>query len=170
MAIASVDGDIARLLDEEAIKKVHQRYCRGIDRMDWELIRDCYHPDAIDDHGDFVGGVDAFIAYGQQNLPNFKSTNHCICNQLVEVSGDVAFAEHYAIAYHRLPAGDDGIEKDWIATVRYVDRFERRNGEWRIAHRRTIVDSDRIDPVPETMIPPGELAGARNKADPSYLR
>ena len=40
------------LIDEAAIKKVHLRYCRGIDRMDWDLIRSCYHPDAIDDHGE----------------------------------------------------------------------------------------------------------------------
>lgn len=72
--------------------------------MDWDLVRSCYHPDAIDDHGDYIGGVDGFIAYGKENLPTYASTNHCICNQLVEVTGDVAHAEHYAIAYHRLPA------------------------------------------------------------------
>lgn len=165
-----MDEELLRLLDEEAIKKVHVRYCRGVDRMDWDLIRSCYHPDALDDHGEFVGGVEEFIAYGKANLPNFLSTNHCICNQLVEVKGDVAFAEHYGIAYHRLAAGADGIEKDWIAVIRYVDRFERRNGEWRIAHRRSLVDSDRVDPVAETLVPRGTMAGARDRSDPSYER
>lgn len=165
-----MDEALQALLDEEAIKKVHVRYCRGVDRMDWDLIRSCYHPDATDDHGEFVGGVDAFIEYGKANLPTFLSTNHFICNQLVEVDGDVAHAEHYGIAYHRLPADADGMEKDWIATIRYVDRFERRNGEWRIAHRRSLVDSDRIDPVLATLIPKGTMAGARDRSDPSYER
>lgn len=165
-----MDDALRQFLDEEAIKKVHVRYCRGVDRMDWDLIRSCYHPDATDDNGEFVGGVDAFIEYGKANLPNFLSTSHCICNQLVEVNGDVAYAEHYGIAYHRLPAGEDGVEKDWIATIRYVDRFERRDGEWRIAHRRSLVDADRVDPVGETLIPRGAMAGARDRSDPSYAR
>ena len=87
---------------------------------------------------------------------------------LVEVDGDTAFAEHYGIAYHRLPAGDDGLEKDWIATIRYIDRFERRGGEWRIAHRRSIVDSDRVDVVSETLVPRGTMARSRRR--PATLR
>ena len=30
---------LQRLLDEAAIKKVHLRYCRAVDRRDWELLR-----------------------------------------------------------------------------------------------------------------------------------
>lgn len=165
-----MDDAMRRFLDEEAIKKVHLRYCRGVDRMDFDLIRSCYHPDAIDDHGEFVGGIDAFIEYARENLPTFLSTNHCVCNQLVEVEGDIAFAEHYGIAYHRLPAAAGIKEKDWIATIRYVDRFERRDGEWRIAHRRSLVDSERIAQVEETLIPPGSMAGSRDRSDPSYDR
>jgi hypothetical protein len=165
-----MEVELRRLLDEEAIKKVHLRYCRGIDRMDWDLVRSCYHPDALDDHGEFVGDIEAFIEYGKANLPTFLSTSHCICNQLVEVDGDTAFAEHYGIAYHRLPAGEDGLEKDWIATIRYIDRFERRDSEWRIAHRRSIVDSDRVTVVSETLIPRGSMAGSRDRNDPSYER
>lgn len=164
------DDVLQRFIDEQEIKNVHQRYCRGVDRMDWELVRSCYHPDATDDHGDYVGDVEGFIEYGKANLPNFESTNHCICNQVVEVQGDVAFAEHYAIAYHRIPARDGEPVKDWIANTRYVDRFERRNGEWRIAARRTLVDADRVEIVTETLIPPTEMRGSRDRTDPSYDR
>lgn len=138
--------------------------------MDFDLIRSCYHPDAIDDHGDFAGDIDSFIEYARENLPKFLSTNHCVCNQLVEVEGNVAFAEHYGIAYHRLPAEGNQPERDWIATIRYIDRFERREGEWRIAYRRSLVDSDRIDHVKETLIPRGSMAGSRDRNDPSYER
>lgn len=166
-----MDAEMRQFLDEAAIRKVHQRYCRGVDRMDFDLIRSCYHPDAIDDHGEmFSGGVDDFIRFAQENLPNFVSTSHCICNQLVEVDGDTAFAEHYGIAFHRLPPGEDGVEKDWVSTIRYIDRFERRNGEWRIAYRRNVVDFDRVEPVREFLVPRADMTGARDRTDPSYAR
>lgn len=38
--------------------------------MDLDLIRSCYHPDAIDDHGDYVGGVDGFIEYARETCPS----------------------------------------------------------------------------------------------------
>lgn len=164
------DAAVQALLDEQAIKRLHLRYCRGVDRMDLDLIRSCYHPDAIDDHGDYVGGVDGFIEYARENLPKFASTNHCVCNQLVEVCGDTAFAEHYAIAYHRFPAQDGEPERDWIANVRYVDRLERRNGEWRIAHRRSVVDADRVEIVKQSLVPSDQMLGTRDRSDPSYDR
>ena len=34
------------------------RYCRAVDRADRDLLVSVYHPDAIDDHGLFVGGPD----------------------------------------------------------------------------------------------------------------
>lgn len=34
-----MDEELRRFLDEEAVKKVHVRYCRGVDCMDFDLIR-----------------------------------------------------------------------------------------------------------------------------------
>ena len=76
---------LARVVDQQEIADVIYRYCRGIDRCDFDLVRSCYHPDAIDDHGDFRGGVDEFIAFVQQGLPRFERTMHFIGNVLVEV-------------------------------------------------------------------------------------
>ena len=45
-----MEAKLQQLLDEAEIRRVHIRYCRGIDRMDWDLVRSCYHPDAIDQH------------------------------------------------------------------------------------------------------------------------
>jgi hypothetical protein len=161
---------LQRLLDEAAIKAVQIRYCRGVDRMDWELVRSCYHPDATDDHGDYVGGVDGFIEYCKAGTPNFESTTHFTGNQLVEVDGDTAWAEHYARAYHRVRAGPDGPAKDLVVNCRYVDRLERRDGEWRFASRVIIVDSENVEPVRELWVDPVLLRGKRDRADPSYLR
>ena len=54
---------------------------------------------------------------------------------------------------------------------RYIDRFERRNGEWKIADRTVLMDLSRSTPVTARFA--GEkdfLKGARDKSDWSYNR
>lgn len=158
------------LIDAAAIKDLHLRYCRGVDRLDWDLVRSCYHPDATDDHGSYSGGVDGFIAWASVGLLRFASTMHFTGNQLVEIDGNTAWAEHYAVVYHRRAAGPDGPAADLIANVRYVDRVERRAGEWRIAERVVVVDSNKVDPIEATWLGEANQPGRRDRDDPSYRR
>ena len=160
--------DLQTLLDEAAIRKVHLRYCRGIDRLDWDLIRSCYHPDATDDHGGYSGGIDGFIAWLQGGLPRFEWTEHFTGNQLVEVEGDHAWAEHYAMAFHRRPASADLAAADLVINVRYIDRMERRAGEWRIAARTVVEDGQRVHPVGERWMTAETAPARRDRSDPSY--
>lgn len=136
-----------KLLARTEIADVILRYARGIDRLDLELVASCYHPDAYDDHGTMKGGVDDFLASAATFLSRFEATMHFMGNMLIEVDGDVARAETYAVAYHRL-ALPDGSGKDDIWGIRYVDRFECRNGAWKIAHRVVAQEWRRVDPVP----------------------
>jgi hypothetical protein len=54
---------------------------------------------------------------------------------------------------------------------RYVDRFERRDGEWRIAARITVHDWSRIDPVTENFEHAGRFRqGTRSTDDPVYRK
>lgn len=160
--------DLQTLLDEAAIRKLHMRYCRGVDRMDWDLVRSCYHPDATDDHGGYSGGIDGFIAWLQAGLPRFERTVHFTGNQLVEVDGDAAWAEHYAICFHRLPASDQASAADLVINVRYVDRLERRDGEWRIAKRTVIDEGQRVHPLGEPWMTAPTAEARRDRGDPSY--
>ena len=86
---------------------------------------------------------------------------------MIEVAGDVAYCESYAMASHR--SEREGVEYDLVVGVRYVDRFERREGVWKIAHRKAVQDWNRIDPVAES-IPIVLNAGLRTRQDPVYLR
>jgi ketosteroid isomerase-like protein len=160
--------NLQSLIDRQEISDVIHRYARGVDRMDFDLVRTCYHPDAYDDHGTIVGDVDVFIAAAQTYLVKFACTMHILGNMYIEVEGDVARAETYAIAYHRLEK-DDGSGKDDIFGVRYLDRFERRDGEWRIAHRVVATEWRRVDPVPVGK-GRGGLGewGRRDRTDPLY--
>jgi hypothetical protein len=130
-------------------------------------MRSCFHHDAsIELHEPL--DIEAFIALGQQILSQYTVTWHNTGNQLVEVSGDAAWAEHYTISSHRIAADDNGPERDFIAHGRYIDRMERRGGEWRIARRKMLLDYTRTDPVLPGGPVLGSNGGARDRSDPSY--
>ena len=142
----SSEQALADLIASQQIKDVILKYARGIDRMDFDLVRSCYHEDAYDDHGAFGGSVEEFIDAAKQFLARWTATQHFMGNMLVEVDGDLARAETYAVAYHRRE-DDEGNGKDDVLGIRYVDRFECRNGEWKIAYRVVSTEWRRVDPV-----------------------
>ena len=159
------------LMAERAIERVLLRYCRGIDRMDRDLVRSCYHADAIDDHGNFRGGVDDFLTWVWGLLGRYRTTMHFLGNRLIERDPgepDVARVETYGIAFHR--SDDPDPARNLVIGFRYLDRFERRGPDgWRIATRRCTTewvqrdDHDRHWPIPD-----GMLRGSRDRSDPVY--
>lgn len=158
---------IEDVLAEAEIKEVHVRFCRANDRRDEELMRGCFHPDAVIELHETLD-LEAFLALGRAVLGQYSGTWHTTTNQLVEVDGDAAWAEHYTTSSHRTPADDNGPERDFIAFGRYVDRMERRDGEWRIARRRMLLDYTRTDPVGPGGPAFGTGGGTRDRSDPSY--
>lgn len=159
---------IEEVVAEATIKDIQIRYCRACDRMDFELLRSCFHPDATTEYGFFGGSVDDFVAGAEQSLPHFVSTTHNTGNQIVEVDGDRAWAEHYTVATHRMAADDLGPVRDFITAVRYIDRLECRKGDWRIARRVLVLDWMRSDPVVTIEPRPEVQPGQRDRGDASY--
>jgi hypothetical protein len=143
------------------------RYCRGIDRMDADLIRSAYHADGYDDHGDlFRGNVEDYIAWVLPMLAErFVSTMHTLSNISIVEDGGVAKVESYLIAYH-VSAGTGSLR---VFGARYVDRFEDRPGAgWRITHR-TLVSEWQVEHAGSFVpTPPGTVEAARDRTDPSY--
>jgi len=170
------DLELRYLVVESAVRRVLARYCRGVDRMDADLVRSCYHEGATDSHGNFEGTVDEFVTWAFGLLAGYSLTMHVLSNVLVELDDDrpdVAFSEAYAIAYHRKDGGKP--HRNLVTAFRYVDRFERRpvDGstapEWRIAERVVVTEWLRHDP-PEGWwpVPDGFVAGRRDRTDPVY--
>jgi len=161
--------NIQTLLDRAEITDLLGLYCRGLDRRDEATLRSIYHDDAIEDRGSglYIGPAQEWVGWTLGVLPVFTLTQHGILNILIEVDGDVAHGETYFQAYHRF--GDDGqSQKDealaaqgvsstdlvWpegdsevILAGRYLDRFERRDGVWKIAYRKMVCDWCRTQPV-----------------------
>jgi len=148
MAELSRDDRIQQLIDESDIHSVLVQYCHGVDRKRFDLVRACYHPDATDDHGVFTGGIDAFIDYMTLGLQGYERTMHVLSNVRIEVDGDHARAESYAIAFHRVAARGSKPDRDHVVAFRFLDDFERRDGRWAIAQRVLAFEWTRTDPVP----------------------
>ncbi len=139
---------LARLVDRVEIEEVLARYCRGVDRCDLDTLVDVYHEDAVDDHGTFVGNGREFAAWAVNGAAKvWHSSHHSVHNVLIDwVDADTAHVESYVLAFNRRSArpGDEDPKLVEIFAGRYVDRFERRDGVWRIAHRLALRDVDTL--------------------------
>jgi hypothetical protein len=121
--------NVEELLARAEITDVIKRLARGTDRLDEELMASCYHVDGFDDHNSFRGSGQEFAKWVCAVLPHFRATHHFIADPYIRFDGDVAQVDSYCEAHH---VGDD---TDMILGLRYVDRFERRDGKWLIAKR-----------------------------------
>ena len=137
----AMDPRLQELLDKQDIYELCCRYMRGLDRLDKDLLKSVYHEDATDDRGFFKGSADEFVEMAVGLLENYDYLHHMIGQALIDVEGDVAFGEIYFHAYHRQTI--DNQETDLIIIGRYIDRYEKRDGVWKIAHRSELNDLDR---------------------------
>jgi hypothetical protein len=157
-AKASTDS-LQALVDKDEIRDVIYRFCRGTDRNDRELVRSCYHPDANDNHGIYNGpGIDLYDTMNAGPQPDVLS--HHLGQVDIKLEGDIAKVETYCTATM--------INKDMLSTIvtRFLDRFEKRDGEWKIADRFVAFDAF-IGPAGPGPVPPAN-AGTRDKSDQSY--
>lgn len=159
-------AEIDVVLAEAAIRRVVLRYCRAIDRRDMTLLRSCYHADAVEEHGSFSGSIDEYVIWVASLLEKFDMTMHLVGNLLVDLDGtDQARVETYGMAVHR---GDpDTPSRNLTTGFRYVDRFERRDGEWRIARRVAVTEWSRFeDPGTWWAVPETHRSGRHDGDDP----
>ena len=89
---------------------------------------------------------------------------HFNTNVLIEFeSPERAFVETYVLVLQRFA------DRRVTASARYLDRFEKRNGEWRVAHR-TLVFGDMVpEPIREPLaLAPGFTEQKHSMEDPLY--
>lgn len=185
MSSAMTNERLARLYDRIEIQELLYRYARGVDRKDWDAVRAVYHPDAFDDHGNYKGDIDGFIASLQQRHAHIEQSMHVIANCIIEFdTPDSALVESYFITYQRiLPSAGDARANYFLrepladdeavqgqAIGRYADRVTRRDGVWRIEKRAVIYEVYRGMPT----IPGGRLRdnwtiSSRDGRDPLEL-
>ena len=136
MAVQS--DEIAEFLAREKIRDCLARLARGEDRRDATLIGACYWPDSLTDYGVFRGNFDEYLAWVVPGSPAIPVTQHVLGQSVIDLKGDVALAETQVVSYHRVNMGEE--ERDTVIGGRYLDRFEKRDGAWRIAERTMLYD------------------------------
>ncbi|RYE42979.1 MAG: nuclear transport factor 2 family protein [Hyphomicrobiales bacterium] len=186
-------SDIQMAIDRLEIQNVLTRYCRAIDRLDKELLKTVYHPDATDDHGLFSGNAfefcDMIIPLVEELL---VSGSHMLFQSQIDVNGDCAAGETYFQAYQRMRGGREKItrffgptyaakaeangtideDQEYIAGGRYIDQFTKRDGAWRIQSRIVLNEWGRCGPIvnvtDEGAAQHTVRLGARDRTDPVY--
>jgi hypothetical protein len=137
----SLEERIALLEDEQAIRNRLHLYCRGVDRREPEILREIFWSDSQVEYGMFVGNgfdfADALCGWFDEG--GVGNTSHLLGNVTIALDGDSALSEAYLHAHHRLTDAN-GKCYDSVFGCRYHDRFERRDGIWRISFRRLVFD------------------------------
>ena len=133
------DPEIQKVIDESKIRNLLDNYPRALDRQDHALLASLFHPGAVDDHGVYNGSATGFVDFMRNGSKPGVHWTHHNGTQIVEIEGNVAQCETYTIALCRMgPPGTEEHKREIFLRVRYLDRVEKRDGVWKIAHRRVV--------------------------------
>ncbi len=140
-----LDPPLQELADKTAIRDLMARYARGVDRRRFDLVASCFTADAVANYGtvDDVGVEQ--IVKRTRGVERFHHTTHFMGNQSIDLHGDTADVETYAIDYLRFTK--DGRDYDMWGGLRYEDSFVREADGWKIRRRVMHTDWRRYDPV-----------------------
>tara|TARA_A100001037_G_scaffold302861_1_gene335510 strand:+ start:398 stop:1480 length:1083 start_codon:yes stop_codon:yes gene_type:complete len=160
---------------ELALEKasIHDLICaqsRGVDRGDSELLRSVWHPDATIDAGSFFSGrVSEWCDLMLETAKSNKRMAHTVSNEWIKVNGDQAVSESYVIA-----VSTDAADQDTITGGRYLDKYKKLDGDWKVYHRTFVADwiieqpsTDQRD-VPGSMYEALTRRGSLFPDDPIY--
>jgi hypothetical protein len=169
--LAQLERQLQYLTDRTAILDCIARNARGCDRHDSALLASSYHDDGTDEHGYAVNPGRRYPEYANQaHTAGSLHNMHNITTHTCEIDGDVAHCESYVIGLFLNTDGKTGR----LIAGRYVDRLERREGQWKIALRRSTVevlmtgDASILNSPLFTKM--GYVRGTRDRADVSYQR
>ncbi len=137
--ILKMNQPLEDMLAREHIRCCIARLARGEDRRDAAYISASYWPDSVTDYGVFKGNFDEYLAWVVPGADAISNTQHHIGQSHIELDGDSARVETQVISYHRIDYGNKD-EHDTVIGGRYLDVFEKRDGDWRIASRLMLYD------------------------------
>ena len=167
----SLEERLDAVESRQAITEVLYRYARGWDRRDVEAVQSCFWPESTHRHGVFEGLSADFISFGLERTAHIKGARHAVSNVMIELAGDRALTECYFAAIHHRPAADGAGDEEYFLEGRFVDLFERRDGEWRIIARRGLNEYERVQPRRGTVMDelPAAARGRRKPDDALYV-
>jgi len=128
----------ANVEDRLALRELAERYARAVDRRAWALAETLFTAECVlVGPGYELAGRGQILA-GLRRIDQFRATQHCVHNQLVEVSGERASGETYCTAHHLYERDGRARMLDW--GIRYQDQCLREAGAWRYVRRELLLD------------------------------
>jgi hypothetical protein len=162
----------SEVADRQAIADCIFLYSRGIDRADAELLTEVFWHDARIIGELYSGGIAEFIGFSVAGgLKNWDRMMHIITNSIIRIDNDRAVSESYFYGYHVGHAG--AASGDLIIAGRYLDRFEKRQDEWRMSEKTILFEwyreyADNGGDKPGPMGTKVTLKGEAGPSDRSY--
>ncbi|NJN52126.1 MAG: nuclear transport factor 2 family protein [Gammaproteobacteria bacterium] len=162
---------LAEVADRMAIHDVLNLHCRGVDRADEATLKSAYWPDAEVAYGAFNGNAHEFCHFLPRAIRSFVRTQHAISNVTIDLRGDEARVETYVKAYHYVAGEAGAADTEMIYLGRYLDRMAKRDGVWKMIHRRVLMDWNQNVAASAVFEGPpfdGLVRGDRYPLDPVY--
>jgi len=129
--------DISQLL-------LHWGYYR--DHGMWEELADTFHPEGAIQVTWYVGPFSGFVEGSRAMAQRGSQATHVMHPPVIDLHGDraIAITPVEIRGRARIPLG---VEVDMTSEAQFLDRVERRAGQWRILRRVCIYQKDRMDSV-----------------------
>ena len=115
------------------------------DQGRWDDLAAIFHPGGEIAVSWFRGPYADFVAHCRRNFGRGSEAKHLLWPARVAVYGARATAETNVAILVRQTI--QGVAVDLTSHGRFLDRLERRAGDWRIVERATLYEKDRLDPV-----------------------
>jgi len=169
----NVEAVLQELLDKQAIQELIARYSRTLDWVDDAGQAGCYWPDAAIDYGFFKGTAADFVPVVMAVERSTGRRWHLLSSLAVKLtSATTAEGECYGIALGFRREDEAEPYRGNMYGGRYLDQYEKRDGEWRISSRRYIMDwtmamPDQPDASPNAEFPLPML-DLRESGHPDY--
>jgi hypothetical protein len=162
-----MDPRLQALIDRQEILDVLHQYAHGCDRGDEPRMADVYHLQSWDNHGSYKGDGRAFAKQVCGHTEDRETMSHLLGQSQIKIDGDSAGSETYFNA--TIQRRVDDVRYIDMMGGRYVDKLERRDGQWRILDRVCTCEWSMTLKVEDEWHARGEFVqGTWDKTDPSY--
>jgi len=159
---SSFEARFAKMVDREEIRDLvcKERFAR--DQGHWEVMAECFHPDAHIRTSWYNGTGADYVPATQKLMAAVPGGKHWVFPGFVQVNGDRATVESPGMIFNRIVL--EGVEVDYQVFCRYQSRVERREDVWRLMTFEVIFERDimrAMDPAIPLPIDPKLLATYR---------
>jgi outer membrane murein-binding lipoprotein Lpp len=144
MQLGGLESDVRQVADDSAILQNELKYTRGLDRHDETLARDAFWPDAVITYGNVVP-VNEIGSWSNSLHSKRAAHKHHVTGLTLDITADTAHEEGYILftadVQRDTRFDTAGIpspgrvlpgSKATLGTGRYINRYERRDGQWKM--------------------------------------